>query len=116
MQDSSDLEAVGRGAKKDHVHSDRHTAASSDPESRSRFTRLRMLCQEFTPLANRTQPFACGVGVILRDEFHDGEQIGPGTRGKPRPAHALPARSMEAMRSSALAKTVSAAAVLPSSS
>jgi len=35
VQDSSDLEAVRSGTKKDHVHTDRHTAASSDPESRS---------------------------------------------------------------------------------
>ena len=35
VQDSSDLKAVRSGTKKDHVHTDRHTAASSDPESRS---------------------------------------------------------------------------------
>jgi hypothetical protein len=35
MQNSSDLKAVRRGTKKYHVHTDRHTAASCNPESRS---------------------------------------------------------------------------------
>jgi len=60
-----------------------------------------MLCQEFTPLANRPQPVTNGVGVVLGDELHDREHVGFGIGGKPRPAHALPARSIAAMRSSA---------------
>jgi hypothetical protein len=67
-------------------------------------------------IANDRQPFPRGDWVVSGDEFNDGEQIGLGIRGKPRRAHALPARSIEAMRSSALAKTASAAALLPSSS
>jgi hypothetical protein len=60
-----------------------------------------MLCQAVATLANRPQPFPRGDWVVSGDEFHDSEQIGLGIRGKPRRAHALPARSIEAMRSSA---------------
>jgi len=43
-----------------------------------------MLHQEFAPLANHPLPFACGVGVVLGDEFHDGEEIGLRIRGRAR--------------------------------
>jgi hypothetical protein len=68
--------------------------------------------KEITTLFRHPAPSPSGM--VIEPPY--GEQIGLGIRGKPRRAHALPARSIEAMRSSALAKTVWAAALLPSSS
>ena len=67
------------------------------------------------PLPNRVHPLAGSYWVVACNELRDIEEVCFGVLGKRRLAHARWARSTAAMRSSALAKTISAGTTLPSS-
>ena len=67
------------------------------------------------PLPNRVHPLAGSYWVVACNELRDIEEVCFGVLGKRCLAHARRARSTAAMRSSALAKTISAGTTLPSS-